>query len=107
MSRGTHRCDGQSTNCDWQPIDNAWYFWALNSTTRISKAVQATRSGGEVTMSQLQEMESRKAALSMAFDHEFWDTSCSCYRSTQHRTRPGGGATTNCLTKKDNCIGLR
>jgi hypothetical protein len=46
-------CDGQSTNCDYAPIDNAWYFWAVNSTARLARAVNATRGGGEVTAVQL------------------------------------------------------
>ena len=35
-------CDGQSTNCDYAPIDNAWYWWALNTTRRLARAVNFT-----------------------------------------------------------------
>lgn len=94
-------CDGQSVNCDYAVIDNAWYWWAVNSTVRIATAVDATRAGGEVTRSQLLALDKRRTQLQNGFETEFWDETCDCYRSTEHRTRPGG--TTNCTSEQDNC----
>ena len=93
-------CDGQSTNCDYAPIDNAWYFWAINSTLQIARAVNATRPGGEATPAELAELSQRRDALRNGFA-TFWDPECGCYRSQAHRDRPGG--TTTCATKADNC----
>ena len=93
-------CDGQSTNCDYAPIDNAWYWWAVNSTLQIAGAVDAGRSGGEATAAELARLAQRRTALQVGFA-EFWDPECGCYRSQAHRDRPGG--TTACLTKADNC----
>ena len=93
-------CDGQSTNCDYAPIDNAWYFWALNSTVVMANAVNSTRSGGEVSPVELSTLERRASGIRAGFE-SFWDPSCSCYRSTAHKMRPGG--TTDCRTKQDNC----
>jgi hypothetical protein len=94
-------CDGQSTNCDYAPIDNAWMFWALNSTVRIARAVKATRVGGEMTAADLSTLEQRAADLKAGFHQTFWDPSCTCYRSSAHRQRVGG--TSECKTKNDNC----
>eukprot|EP00937_MAST-01D_sp_MAST-1D-sp2_P003606 g3606.t1 len=107
-------CDGESVGCDYAPIDNAWMWWALNSTARVARAVNGTAAqlqpgGGEaeapITGAQLAELERRARALAVAFDREFWDESCGscgCYRSAEHRARPAGG-TANCTTKLDNC----
>lgn len=83
-------CDGQSTNCDYPPIDNAWYFWALNSTVEMVNAVDGARTGGEVSPSELATLEQRAAGVHVGFNAEFWDTSCNCYRSEAHKQRPGG-----------------
>ena len=93
-------CDGESVDCDDGPIDNAWYFWALNSTARLARAVGATRPGGELTPSALHELEQRAGSLRAAYDTAFWDPSCTCYRSKQHREQPN---TNNCTLKTDNC----
>ena len=96
-------CDGESVNCDDGPIDNAWYYWAVNTTARLARSVNATRPGGELTPSDLAELDRRIAQLRVAYDAAFWDASCSCYRSPTHRDPNRAGATTNCTAKTDNC----
>jgi hypothetical protein len=91
--------EGQSTNCDYAPIDNAWYWWALNSTVQIAKETNAV--GDVVTTAELKLLTTRANSLMAAYDAEFWDPSCGCYRSESHRSRPGG--TVHCATKLDNC----
>ena len=96
-------CDGQSVNCDYAPIDNAWYYFAVNSTAMLARAVHATSGASPlITAAQLSELDARAASIMSSYDSMFWDTTCSCYRSKAHRDRAVGGTTT-CVTKLDNC----